>query len=43
MADLWDCEETVESFGIDVPVWIEQDINAYNVAAILQGGCASYP
>jgi len=41
MANLWDCEETVESFDIDVPVWIEQDISANDIAAINQGGCAS--
>jgi len=41
MANLWGCNETVESLGIDVPAWIEQDISAYDVAAINQGGCSS--
>ena len=27
--------------GIDVPLWIDQDITPGSVAAIVQGGCAS--
>ena len=39
---LWNApEEPVTSFGIDVPAWIEQDVTPYDVAAIVQGGCAS--
>lgn len=35
-------EETeLKSSGIEVPNWIEQDITAADVAAIIQGGCAS--
>jgi hypothetical protein len=38
---LWDCGLSVSDFGINVPDWIEQDISCYDVAAIVQGGCAS--
>ena len=41
MKDLWNDESTVVSHDIDVPRWIEQDITVQDVAAILQGGCAS--
>lgn len=42
MANLWDFDSvTVSALGIDVPSWIEQDITPYDVAGILQGGCAS--
>ena len=41
MTALWSTEEEVKSFGIEVPKWIEQDIGASQVAAILQGGCES--
>lgn len=40
MSDLWKDIEVTE-MGINVPAWIEQDITAADVAAILQGGCAS--
>ena len=38
---MWNNEEPVKELGIDVPRWIEQDISPSDVAAILQGGCAS--
>lgn len=38
---LWDCEEEVSSLGIEVPDWIEHDIDASTVAAIMRGGCDS--
>lgn len=41
MADLWDNNNAVTDLGIDVPAWIEQDITPADVAAIIQGGCAS--
>ena len=41
MADLWNYDTPVTDLDIDVPEWIEQDITCYDVAAILQGGCAS--
>ena len=41
MANLWDNDDPVSNLGIDVPQWIEQDITPYDVAAIVQGGCAS--
>ena len=41
MTALWSTEDEVKSFGIEVPKWIEQDIGASTIAAILQGGCAS--
>ena len=41
MTALWSTEEEVTDFGIEVPRWIDQDIGASQVAAILQGGCES--
>ena len=41
MANLWEHEEPVTSLDIDVPAWIDQDISPCDVAAIIQGGCAS--
>jgi hypothetical protein len=38
---LWDHDEPVVDFGIDVPSWIESDITAADVAAVIQGGCES--
>jgi len=38
---LWNENTAVTDFDIDVPAWIEQDISAYDVAAIVQGGCSS--
>lgn len=34
-------EQEARSHGIDVPAWIEQDITAGQIAAIIEGGCAS--
>lgn len=39
--DLWNREEPVLEFGVDVPSWIERDITPCDVAAICEGGCAS--
>jgi hypothetical protein len=39
--DLWNNENPVSKYDIDVPAWIDQDISPYDVAAIVQGGCAS--
>lgn len=42
MSDLlWNTDQLVTDFGIDVPAWIEQDISCTDVAAIIQGGCKS--
>lgn len=41
MTDLYDHDTPVTDLGIDVPAWIEQDITCADVAALLQGGCAS--
>lgn len=47
MANLWDYEEPIHTYQHedhatpDVPEWIEQDISPADVAAIVQGGCAS--
>lgn len=41
MANLWDHDVAVANFGVDVPGWIEQDISCTDIAAIVQGGCAS--
>lgn len=38
--DLW-VETEIRELGIDVPRWIDQDITAATVAAIIQGGCSS--
>ena len=40
---MWNHEESIVSYSaeIDVPSWIEPDISPADVAAILQGGCAS--
>jgi len=38
---LWNNDDPITNLGIEVPRWIEQDITPYDVAAILQGGCAS--
>lgn len=40
--DIYDAEETeLKALDIDVPAWIEQDIETHQVAAINEGGCAS--
>ena len=39
--NIWDIDEPVTTFGVDVPPWIKQDITAADLAAIMQGGCAS--
>jgi hypothetical protein len=39
--EMWECNDPVTGFDIDVPSWIDQDISPYDVAAICQGGCAS--
>jgi hypothetical protein len=41
MTTLWDYEINLVDLGIDVPAWIDQDIDTNQIAAILQGGCAS--
>ena len=38
---LWDYDGVCVSEHIEVPPWIEQDITLYDIAAIVQGGCAS--
>ena len=40
-SNLWECDEPIIDLGIDVPRWIDQNITPYDVAAILQNGCAS--
>ena len=40
MTTLWDIEERAAEYT-DVPAWIDQDITGQDVAAIVQGGCAS--
>jgi hypothetical protein len=37
---LWEYDNSIADL-VDVPAWIKQDITAADVAAILQGGCAS--
>jgi len=38
---LWNNDQPVTDFDIDVPAWIEQDITCTDIAAINQGGCES--
>jgi predicted RecA/RadA family phage recombinase len=40
MQTLWNYDEAIAHL-VDVPAFIEQDITASQVAAIIQGGCAS--
>ena len=40
MDTLWDYDEEIADL-VDVPEFIDQDITASQVAAIIQGGCAS--
>ena len=39
--NLWEHEEPVSNYEIDVPRWIDQDITPNQIAAICQGGCIS--
>ena len=40
--DIWNDDRQINEIeGFDVPAWIEQDITCYDIAAIVQGGCAS--
>lgn len=39
--NLWDIETPIRELGVDVPAWIDQDIDGATVAAIVQGGCES--
>lgn len=39
--DIWNDETELTDYGITVPEYIEQDIAAQDIAAIVQGGCAS--
>ena len=42
--DLWNTGtplNEIDGLDIDVPGWIDQDITPADVAAIVQGGCAS--
>lgn len=53
MANLWEHDDPITTYNaraveldedaaeVDIPEWIEQDITPADVAAILQGGCAS--
>lgn len=38
---LWNTDQPVTDFDIDVPAWVSHDITACDIAAIVQGGCAS--
>jgi hypothetical protein len=41
--DIWNCEQPVTDLlgNHAVPDWVQSDISPYDVAAIVQGGCAS--
>lgn len=41
MTNLYDYDDRQASELIEVPKWVEQDISLYNLAAILESGCAS--
>jgi hypothetical protein len=42
---LWNTDEPISKLEaletVEVPAWISEDISPYDVAAIVQGGCAS--
>ncbi len=41
-AQKWEDETPVSEYGIEVPSWVERrDISPNDIAAIVQGGCAS--
>jgi len=39
--NLWENDNPVTEYGINIPAWIDADISPYDVAAIYEGGCAS--
>ena len=42
--DLWNTETAIADIpglDIEIPQWVSADISPYNIAAIIQGGCAS--
>ena len=42
--DMWNTDtpiRDIEGLNVTIPAWIDQDITPYDVAAIIQGGCAS--
>ena len=41
MDKLWNDEKPIKDRGIEVPRWIDSEIDGTQVAAIIQGGCAS--
>lgn len=43
MADLWNEDRPLSECApdVDAPDWLESDISPYDIAAIIQGGCAS--
>ena len=41
MSELWNHETELSKLGIDPPKWITQSIDTSQLAAIIQGGCAS--
>ena len=38
---LWNYDQPLENLGIEPPPWIDEFITGSDLAAILQGGCAS--
>lgn len=41
ISELYERETEVSTLDIDVPAWIDSEITTYDVAAIVEGGCAS--
>lgn len=41
ISELYEAERPVSDCGVEVPDWIEQDIDTGTLAAICEGGCAS--
>ena len=41
--EMWNNDDPISDLNVDieVPGWIDQDISPQNIAAIVQGGCAS--
>jgi len=38
---IWDIEESVTKFGIELPEWLEYDLDCADIHAITHGGCES--
>jgi hypothetical protein len=39
--DIWEDNSSLKEYDIEIPAWVSDDIEPYDIAAICQGGCAS--